>query len=77
MTITSDGAASNKKIYKMHQGEGPFVYQTENIYSVDQRPIFFDCDAPHLIKTTRNCFSHSNPGNKTRAMWVSSVNICW
>ena len=76
MTITSDGAASNRKFYKMHQGEGPFVYQTENIYSVDRRPIFFVCDAPHLIKITRNCFSHSYPGNKARAMWVSSVNIC-
>lgn len=69
--LTADGASCNRKFIKMH-GKKKGVYKTPNIYSNDGRYIYIFVDVPHLLKTTRNCFSNSFGHTRTRALWVSS-----
>ena len=74
LAITSDGAGPNRKFYRLHDAisrnrEEP-LYKVPNPYSCEGRMIYFMSDAPHLIKTTRNCLSHSFPFGKIRAMKV-------
>ena len=40
------------------------------------RYIYFFCDAPHLVKTARNCLSHSRSGG-SRYMWNDGMSIIW
>ena len=42
------------------------TYKTTNIYSSDQRPLFFISDVPHLIKTVRNCWANSFSHTRSR-----------
>ena len=64
IVVTADGASSNRKMFRMHgeylscQPYNP-VYKTTNRYSEEGRPLFFMSDVPHLLKTTRNNWSHS------------------
>jgi len=51
------------------------VYRTINIYDIS-RYIWFFADAPHLMKTTKNCIHHSGYG-KTRLMWNNGKEILW
>ena len=73
IVFVADGAKPNRKFMKglgstadMKQG---VVYRTINRYSPD-RYIYLMSDAPHLMKTTRNCWYSSKSGG-TRYMWVS------
>ena len=53
------------------------VYCTVNLYH-PSRCICFFADAPHLMKTTRNCMYHSGSGaGKTRLMWNDGREIVW
>ena len=61
IAVTADGANLNRKFLKMH-GDGD-IYKTKNIYTSDDRYMYFIYDPPHLIKTTRNCLSHSHINN--------------
>ena len=73
MFVTADGASSNRKFFKMHKGPNDTlpIYKTVNRYSgKEKRPLFFISDPPHLIKTVRNCWFHSD-WNGTRLMTVS------
>ena len=72
ISITADGASPNRKFFHMH-GKG-FVYKAFNPYADPRegRPVFFISDPPHLIKTTRNCWSHSGFSG-TRLMKVSDI----
>ena len=71
LSVTCDGAAVNRKFFRMHLPKSAEIpYKTPNIYSEDKRPLFFICDVPHLLKTTRNCWSHSFPESQRRAMLV-------
>ena len=46
-------------------------YKTLNPYASDGRCVYFISDVPHLImKTTRNCWSHSFANSNTRKSWV-------
>ena len=59
-----DGAMPNRKFFNIHQipdSPGP-VYFTENHFSYDEnrRKIYFVCDPPHLLKTTRNNLENSH-----------------
>ena len=59
VSITSDGASSNRKLYRMSATKGlPVPYKVENPFRRSQS-IYFICDVPHLIKTMRNCKSNS------------------
>ena len=76
MCITADGASSNRKFFRMHRGpdDASPTYKTRNPFAQEERFIYFICDPPHLIKTSRNCWSHSG-WNGTRHMTVSAVHI--
>ena len=71
--VTADGASPNRKFFRMHRAVGDkskYVYKTCNPYSKETpRSIYFFADPPHLLKTVRNCWSHSGP-NGTRHMKV-------
>ena len=70
-SLTSDGAKSNRRFYRLCQpeGSGNLPYKCVNPYKQD-KDLYFFCDAPHLLKTTRNCFSNSFSHSKSRKMQV-------
>ena len=62
----------NRRFFHMHKSrKGGVVYKTKNIYADDDRSIYFISDPPHLVKTVRNCWSHSYGRYCTREMLVS------
>ena len=63
LCITADGASSNRRFFLMHDPGAAFVNKVLNPHSLD-RYIYFFSDPPHLIKTTRNCWSRNK-------LWVS------
>lgn len=71
--VTGDGASPNRKFFKMHGKQGDLTFKTQNPYAdpKENRFLYFISDPPHLIKTTRNCWSHSGY-NGTRLMLVSA-----
>ncbi len=70
----SDGASLNRKLYALHAGlvgnefNGDIVYRTVNLFA-PVRFIYFFSDAPHLLKTARNCLFNSGTRKHTRLMW--------
>ena len=76
-----DGAAPNRAFYRMHKlltkgsVTDEVIYRTINLYA-RERFIYFFADAPHLIKTTRNCVFSSGAG-KSRLMWNDGKEIVW
>ena len=72
IAVTADGAGPNRKFFKMHGNKKDgLIFNTKNLFASDDRDIFFFSDPPHLMKTTRNCFSHSSMSCSSRCMWVS------
>lgn len=70
IAATSDGASPNRRFFRMHKdmdgnANGDVCYRTINVYA-PHRYIYFFSDAPHLIKTTRNCLYSSGHGSCTR-----------
>ena len=47
---------------------GDVINYTTNLFAPG-RNIYFFSDAPHLLKTTRNCLFNSGSGKRTRYMW--------
>ena len=74
--ITADGASPNRKLFRMHRkaGDKGIVYKTPNVFAKEERSVYFISDPPHLIKTSRNCFSHSG-WNGTRLMMVCVMTV--
>lgn len=74
--ITCDGCSSNRRLFTLHRKRGTptneLVYKTTNIFSNDQKDIFFFVDPPHLLKTIRNCFA-----NPIRHLWCNGSEIRW
>jgi hypothetical protein len=68
--FVSDGASPNRKFYRLHEGGSEVSYSTFNPFD-NSRKVFFVCDVPHLMKTTRNNFENSGFHNKTKALCVS------
>ena len=62
---TLDGALVNRRLIKLHDLGAQLTFKVKNIHAADGRGIFFFSDPPHLIKTTRNCWS-----SKCRSLWV-------
>ena len=81
IATTSDGASPNRAFYRMHfafdANDKPVTFRSPNIYSLENRFIWFFSDAPHLIKTTRNCLSNSGAGRATRYMWNNNLYMLW
>ena len=74
IALCCDGASTNRKFFNMHKcGQDDPTYKTINPFSKDKRPLFFISDVPHLVKTTRNCWSHSFAHNNSRQLWVSKI----
>lgn len=73
VSLTSDGAKANRKFYSLCQKKRKDLkelpYKTFNPHRQGEN-IFFFCDAPHLLKTSRNCFSNSFAHSKSRNMQV-------
>ncbi|PFX17375.1 hypothetical protein AWC38_SpisGene18310 [Stylophora pistillata] len=66
---TSDGATPNRRFYQRHKNldgnaDRDVCYRTINLFA-PQRFIYFLSDAPHLVKTTRNCLYHAGSGTCT------------
>ena len=71
-TIVADGASPNRRFFRMHRTKaGEITYRVKNPYSSDNRYLYFISDPPHLMKTTRNCWSNSFGHSNSRALWVS------
>ena len=73
ITVVSDGASPNRKFYSLHAPLDELnikvvTYRTINLFEL-KRYIWFFADAPHLLKTARNCIYHSSNANCTRYMW--------
>ena len=82
IAATADGASPNRKFFRMHKpldgdAEKAVVYRTLNLFSSEKRYIYFFSDAPHLIKTVRNCLSNSGSNRCTRFMWNNGFYILW
>ena len=78
LVITADGASANRKFFRLHDVQkthSPYnpVYKTNNPYTNEERAIYFMSDVPHLVKTTRNNWSHSFSHGRTRKLWVSKI----
>ena len=78
ISLTSNGAASNRKLYQMMHVDTPVTqcgssikYCMPNPYTAEDRKIFFISDVPHLLKTTRNCWANSFGHSYKRQLWVS------
>ncbi|XP_038052534.1 uncharacterized protein LOC119725265 [Patiria miniata] len=67
--LVSDGASPNRKFYRMHGPREEFLHSTPHPATNNQ--LYFFCDPPHLIKTTRNNWENSGCHNKTRNLHVS------
>ncbi|XP_066926583.1 uncharacterized protein [Clytia hemisphaerica] len=74
--FATDGATS-EQIFSLYwkadddAKSSDLVYKVKNMYSVDERYIFFFADVPHLIKTARNCLWASGSDFSPRFMWNS------
>jgi hypothetical protein len=77
----SDGASANRKFYDLHVGlvgsdcSTDVVHKTVNLFD-PSRFIYFFSDAPHLVKTARNCLFNSGLGKHTRLMW-NGMELMW
>lgn len=81
IAATSDGASPKRRFYRLHRPldgdtDAHVCYRTVNLYA-PHRFIYFFSDAPHLVKTTRNCLLHSDSGTCTRYMWNDGSFILW
>ena len=76
----ADGTSPNRRFFRLHKAladvQGDVCYRTKNLYA-PHRYIYFFSDAPHLIKTTRNCLMHSRATKGTRYMWNNGLYVLW
>ena len=78
VSLMSDGASPNRALYRMMQDpttSGGLGYRSPNPFTTATRSIYFMSDVPHLLKTTRNCWSNSHGHSRSRCLWVSMC-IC-
>eukprot|EP00794_Sanderia_malayensis_P001207 gene1207-583_t len=81
VAATADGATANRRFFKMHEeindeNDKDVIYKVQNMYATD-RYIFFFSDAPHLLKTSRNCLLNSGSGRHSRFMWNNGNDLLW
>ena len=74
--VTADGACPNRTYFNLQELENQenvkdvVVYWTYNPWS-PLRDIYFICEAPHLIKTTRNKIGNMHGNLNTRNLMAS------
>ena len=81
IATTSDGASPNRRFFRLHKeldgmAGKDVTYRVINLFA-PWRFIYFFSDAPHLMKTARNCLSHSGFGTCTRYMWNAEKFLIW
>ena len=74
VSLTSDGAKHNRRFYRLCQtadkmSNNVLPYKTSNPFR-EHSNLYFFCDTPHLLKTTRNCFSNSFAHSWSRKLKV-------
>lgn len=62
---TADGASVNRRLVTLHKSDD--FYKVHNTHAADERDLYFFSDPPHLLKTTRNCWSST-----CRKLWVGA-----
>ena len=67
--IVSDGASCNRKFYKLCSASEDAHYAINPVD--EERKIYFVCDVPHLLKTTRNNLENSGFNRCSRNLQVS------
>ena len=70
-----DGASWNRKFFNHHtlaSEPGRVTYYSKHPFLYGQR-LYFICDVPHLIKTTRNTWENSGANQKSRHLHVSKL----
>ncbi|XP_062509723.1 uncharacterized protein LOC134185850 isoform X2 [Corticium candelabrum] len=80
LAIICDGASSNRSFFRIHstknssEAQEQLAYRTRNPFSCDRDRTFlwFVSDAPHLMKTTRNCWT-----SPKRNLWNCGKDISW
>uniref|UniRef100_A0A7M5VEW6 THAP-type domain-containing protein n=1 Tax=Clytia hemisphaerica TaxID=252671 RepID=A0A7M5VEW6_9CNID len=81
IATVADGASTNRRFAKMNRDQddvkcSEVVYRTINVYA-PERYIYFFADAPHLIKTSRNCLWKSGQDGSARFMWNNGFYMIW
>lgn len=70
MSISCDGLSANRKFFRLGRGEDVSLpFKTANPFD-KTRNLYYCCDVPHLLKTTRNCFSNSFGHSYSRKLKV-------
>ncbi len=73
--ISCDGLSANRKFFRISMDIDKSLKIPFKIDS--SRSVYFFCDVPHLLKTTRNCFSNSFAHSNSRFLKVSnSMHAC-
>ncbi len=77
----SDGASPNRRCYELHadisdEPNKGIVNSTVNLFC-PSRKIYFFSDAPHLVKTARNCLFNSGSGKCSRNLWNNDSYLLW
>ena len=63
--------------YICGDSDADVIYCTKNIHTKEMHFIYFFADAPHLVKTVRNCLYHSGSRSGTRYMWNNGFFLLW
>jgi hypothetical protein len=71
LAVTFDGSSINRRLLKITSKE-KIPFAVPNVFSQDERQLFFFSDVPHLLKTTRNCWS-----SPSRSLWVRLFNYVY
>ena len=81
IAATSDGASPNTRFYRLYKpldgdADGDVCYRTINLHAPHRYADIFS-DAPHVVKTTRNCLKSSGSGSCTRYFWNNGQYILY
>ena len=81
IAAVSDGASPNRSFYKMHNALSnnisDITCKTCNLFSSDNRDLWFFSDPTHLIITIRKCLSNSGSYKCTRYMCNNGMDVLW
>ena len=71
-----------ENLFRMHKylcsdTDAHVIYRTKNIHTKEMHLIYFFPDAPHLVKTVRNCLYHSGSGLWRRYIWNNGFCLLW
>eukprot|EP00111_Clytia_hemisphaerica_P019846 TCONS_00058509-protein len=83
LAIVADGASTNRKFFKLHNWETKENFSPENVIywtwneCCPTRKLYFICDPPHLMKTTRNNLEKSSSKSTSRNLMCDGQSLSW